>query len=146
MIAINADALSAKLRAESSRETDEFLIAGLSVEPANTRFARISAGFMKKGAPASGMAAGFINAYSYDPMTLFYFDRPCHVTGTISGDPGAQWPITYDADVKKAGLTWLVSIQQQSGGAIVLVANGSTPKMFVAAPADNLQDGRFQLR
>jgi hypothetical protein len=146
MIAINSDALGAKIRKELSRETDEFLISGLSVEPAATRFARISVGLMKKGSPAYGMAAGFINAYSYDSMTLFYFDRPCRVTGMISGDHGGPSPITYDADVKKAGLTWLVAIPQESGGAIVLVANESTPKMFVAAPADNLKDGRFQLK
>jgi hypothetical protein len=146
MIAINADTLSAKMREELSRETDDFLISGLSVEPADTRFARISVGLMKNGSPAYGMAAGFINAYSYDPMTLFYFDRPCRVTGMTSGDHGAPSPITYDAEVKKAGLTWLVAIQQESGGTIVLVANESTPKMFVAAPADNLKDGRFQLK
>jgi hypothetical protein len=145
-IAIDVYALSAEIRTELSRETDEFLISGLSVEPAETRFARISVSFLKKGSPVYGMAAGFINAYSYDPMTLFYFDRPCHVTGMISGDPGAPSPITYDVDVKKAGLTWLVAIQQEGGGAIVLVANESTPKMFVAAPADNLQDGRFRLK
>jgi hypothetical protein len=146
MIAINAEALSAKMQKELSRETDDFLISGLNVEPADTRFARISTILMKKGSPAYGMAAGFINAYSYDPMTLFYFDRPCRVTGMTSGDHGAPSPITYDAEVKKAGLTWLVAIQQESGGTIVLVANESTPKMFVAAPADNLKDGRFQLK
>jgi hypothetical protein len=146
MIAINADALSAKVQDELSRETDEFLISGLSVEPADTRFARISVALMKKGSPTYGMATGFINADSYDPMTLVYFDRPCRVTGVISGDNGGPSPITYDADVKKAGLTWLVAIQQESGGAIVLVANAAAPKMFVAAPADNLKDGRFQLK
>lgn len=146
VIAINAEALSVKMRTELSRETDEFLISGLSVEPADTRFARVSVGLMKKGAPAYGMAAGFINANSYDPMTLFYFDRPCRVTGMTSGDHEGPSPITYDADVKRAGLTWLVAIPQESGGAIVLVANESTPKMFVAAPAENLKDGRFQLR
>lgn len=145
-IAINAGALSAEMQKVVSRETDEFLISGLSVEPADTRFARISVGLMKKGSPVYGMAAGFINAYSYDPMTLFYFDRPCRVTGITSGDNGAPSLITYDADVKKAGLTWLVAIQQESGGEIVLVANDSTPKMFVAAPAANLRDGRFQLK
>jgi hypothetical protein len=145
-IAINADALSAKVQEELSRETDEFLISGLSVEPADTRFARISVALMKKGSPTYGMATGFINADSYDPMTLVYFDRPCRVTGTTFGDNGAPSPITYDADVKKAGLTWLVAIQQESGGEIVLVANASSPKMFVAAPADNLKEGRFQLR
>jgi len=146
MIAINADALSAKTRSDLSRETDEFLISGLSVEPADTRFARISARLMKKGSPAANMAAGFINADSYDPMMLFYFDRPCRVTGVISGENGGPSLITYDADVKKAGLTWLVAIPQESGGAIMLVANKASSKMFVAAPADNLKDGRFQLK
>jgi hypothetical protein len=68
------------------------------------------------------------------------------VTGMTSGDQGASSPTTYDVDVKRAGLTWLVAIPQESGGAIVLVANESTPKMIVAAPADNLKDGRFQLK
>jgi hypothetical protein len=146
MIAINADALSAKMQKELSRETDDFLISGLSVQPADTRFARISTILMKKGSPAYGTAAGFVNAYSYDPMTLFYFDRPCRVTGMTSDDHGAASPTTYDVDVKRAGLTWLVAIPQESGGALVLVANESTPKMIVAAPADNLKDGRFQLK
>jgi hypothetical protein len=92
------------------------------------------------------MVAGFADAYSYDPMILFYFDRPCRVTGMTYGDHGAPSPITYDVNVKRAGLTWLVAIPQESGGTIVLVANESTPKMFVAAPADNLKDGRFQLK
>jgi hypothetical protein len=146
MVAIDVYALSAEVRTELSRETDEFLISGLSVEPADTRFARVSAGLMKKGSLAYGMAAGFVNAYSYDPMTLFYFDRPCRVTGMTSGDYGAPSPITYDVDVKRPGLTWLVSIEQEGGGTIVLVANASTPKMFVAAPEDNLKDGRFRLK
>jgi hypothetical protein len=66
MIALNVNALSTRMRKVLSRETDDFLISGLGVQPSDTRFARNSVGFMKKGSPAYGMAAGFINAYSYD--------------------------------------------------------------------------------
>jgi len=145
MATIDTAALSARIRDGLSRETDDLLISGVSVQPADTRFARVSVGFLKQGSPAKGMFVGFVDAYSYDPMSLFYFDRPCHVTGMTAGDRGTPSPITYDADVKKAGFTWLVAIEQQSGGEIVVVANASTPKMVVAAPTDNLKDGRFQL-
>lgn len=146
VVAIDAGEFGAKMRGNMAHETDDFLISGLSVEPSDTRFARITAIFLRKGSPAYGMAVGFINAYSYEPMTLFYFDRACHVSGTIPGEPGMPSPVTYDVNVKKAGLTWIATIPQESGGAIELVANESTPKMVVAAPIGNLKDGRFQLK
>ena len=146
VLAINTDEFSDKMRREMSRETDDFLISGLSVEPSETLFARVSVTFLRKGSPAYGMVVGFINANSYAPMTLFYFDRPCRMSGTISDDSGAASQITYDVDVKRAGLTWLVAIPQQGGGAIQLVASESMPKMIVAAPVDNLENGRFQLK
>jgi hypothetical protein len=146
VVAINTEEFSAEMQREMSRETDDLLISGLSVEPSDTRFARISVVLMRKGSPVAGMAVGFIDADSHEPMTLFYFDRPCRVSGTLPGDPGMPSPVTYDVEVKKAGLTWLAAIPQESGGAIELVARESTSKMVVAAPVNNLKNGRFQLK
>ena len=144
-IVINAKALRVEALKESSVDTDDSLIGGLNIDPPDTRFARVSTTFMKRGAPANGMAVGIIDPVLMNPLTLFYFDRPCRISGVVT-ERGVASPITYDAHVEKSGLTWLVATRQVNGERIVRVADEPIRKMFVAAPAENLKDGQFQIR
>lgn len=144
-IEINASALKAALIEQTAAETKKSMDSGLRIEPADTRFARISTLLMNKGMAVGGIFAGFIDADSKNAMTLFYFDRPCRLTGFARGDANSL-SRTYDVVVAKPGLNWLIAQPREAGGLTVRIADESIHEMFVAAPSANRKIGLFQIR
>lgn len=107
--------------------------AGWKITPANTRMLRISTD-IGLAAHRYRLTTAFADAPSANLLILAYFDRPCHVTGTIQTGRAGRPPHTsaIDVKVKKAGLHWLAANENAYPPASAIAhASGSVIPVFV---------------
>jgi len=93
---------------------------GVQIAPADSKFARAST-LLKWRGPPSKLNVRFIDSDDSSTLTLFYFDRPCRLTGTVNS--GEKSTFVYDVNIEKAGLNWLI-----------FTPKGSTESVIHAAP------------
>jgi hypothetical protein len=93
---------------------------GLTVEPADTRFARVGTFIAYKSSPRRPSMVGFSGANTAGYVILVYFDRPCAMTGTVTAYPGDPYfsAYAYDVTIGEAGFHWL----SMGAGAVKSVA------------------------
>lgn len=96
--------LEASMTQLAQRASEQTVASGISVEPADTRFARVATFFYDSGSGRDVMGAGFLDAVTRETVTLSYFDRPCKVRGTVR--EGAL-QISVAMDVPAAGFHWV---------------------------------------
>jgi hypothetical protein len=122
-LSINLPELQAYMRQHSTTITAPPL-AGvtttLNVDPADTRFARVAHLVRYESAPRPPGATRFVDSGSKNNLYLVYFDRPCHLTGTVSwggAEPGAR---DFDVTIEEAGLNWLAATPKGPGDVSVV--------------------------
>lgn len=96
--------LEQKIRPIASPATPQSLEAGLVVQPEDTRLARVGTFFADKEQERYVFGAGFVDENTGDFLVLVYFDRPCTLSGTVTGQ---ELPTHYQVQVPAAGLHWL---------------------------------------
>jgi hypothetical protein len=92
------------------------LTSGLTIVPADTRFARLGTLIKYESAPRPPSMSGFVDSGSKKALLLVYFDKPCRLTGTILTPPreGETTHHEFDVTIDRAGLNWLVVDQNLS--------------------------------
>jgi hypothetical protein len=91
------------------------LTSTLTIDPIDTRFARVAHFVRYESAPRAPGPSRFVDSGSKDNLLLVYFDRPCHLTGTLTyggAEPGSR---EYDVVIEHAGLNWLAATKKGPG-------------------------------
>jgi hypothetical protein len=91
------------------------LTSTLQIDPIDTRFARVAHFVRYESAPRAPGPTRFVDSGSKDNLLLVYFDRPCHLTGTLTyggAEPGSR---EYDVVIEHAGLNWLAATKKGLG-------------------------------
>jgi hypothetical protein len=130
-VQINLPVVRAMLDQESATITVAAAKAGLKIEPAATRFARLATAVVLPQSERRPLGIGFVDSYSKRKFTLVFFDRPCRVTGTLVSNKGTE--TTVDVIIEKAGLGWL---EIPEDGTNTHVTNAGMPShlIFVVQP------------
>jgi hypothetical protein len=87
----------------------------LQIDPIDTRFARVAHFVRYESAPRAPGPTRFVDSGSKDNLLLVYFDRPCHLTGTLTyggAEPGSR---EYDVVIEHVGLNWLAATKKGPG-------------------------------
>lgn len=108
---------------------------GWKIDPVETRFTRISTTFDYISSPTTVKKVGFFDLAANDVLLLVYFDRPCHLTGTINLPPGRSdfTQYVFDVTIDKAGFSWLaIHKDQNPGSAIVRHTGTSVQPVYMA--------------
>jgi hypothetical protein len=117
----------------------------LTIVPSETRFARASTLLSWNPPPDGTLSVAFLaRDDTKKSLGLFYFDRPCRLSGVHTSGTGAT--IVYDMTVKKPGLTWVVSSREGQNKSVMRVAQSGTNPIMVVAPPNNVKDGTFEVR
>jgi hypothetical protein len=107
---------------------------GWKIDPMETRFSRVSTTFDHISQP-DVKRVGFFDLGANDALLLVYFDRPCHLTGTISLPPGRSdfSQYVFDVIIENAGFSWLAIHKSQTpGSAVVRHAGASVRPVYLA--------------
>ena len=100
---LNLDQLQVQVAATATSYVSADGVANLVVTPADTKFARVATTTHSENEPEVFGHTGWLSPASREPLVLVYFDQPCHLEATETGD--AQNP-HIDIDIPKAGLYW----------------------------------------
>ena len=117
-LSINLGELEAYMRQHAATITATpvaGVISTLKVEPGDTRFARVAHLVRYESARRVPGPTRFVDSGSKDNLLLVYFDRPCHLIGTLSWggvEPGAR---EFDVTIEEAGLNWLAATKKGPG-------------------------------
>jgi hypothetical protein len=146
-IEIDLGSFEEAIAGHSAPMTAAFAESGLRVDPVETRFARASTLLTYTGVLREDLLVEFADQDSKNPMTLVYFDRPCHLTGSKATINAAteKLILTYDVTIEKAGLNWLIRTPNGADGFIYRAAIESIQQMLVVAPAKNLKHATVQI-
>jgi hypothetical protein len=91
------------------------LTSTLQIDPIDTRFARVGHFLRYESAARAPGPTRLVDSGSKDNLVLAYFDRPCHLTGTLTyggAEPGSR---EYDVVIEHAGLNWLAATKKGPG-------------------------------
>ena len=96
--------------AQSTTMTSQGTAFGWKIVPADTRFSRVSTTIGFQGSTGNVSRVGFEDAVSKNVLLLVFFDRPCHLTGTIVTPPraGEVSKHVFDVTIDRPGFHWLV--------------------------------------
>jgi hypothetical protein len=108
--------------------------AGVTMTPAETRFARVS--LLLYGTAA--LRDRWTDSVSVDDatikMVLAYFDRPCRFTGVIRPSGEVKRTVTYDVNVDKAGVRWISLVPVGPNAYLAQTASTSTAVKILLTP------------
>jgi hypothetical protein len=108
--------------------------SGWNMVPADTRFTRVGTSVDFVGASHRPSRIGFADSNSKDTLLLVFFDRPCHLTGTIIIPPqkGEASKNVFEVTIKKAGFNWLsMSPTDANDSRVIRQAPASARPVFV---------------
>jgi hypothetical protein len=112
-LSINLSELQEYMRQHSATMTaTPGLTSTLTIDPIDTGFARVAHFVRYESAPRAPGPSRFVDSGSKDNLLLVYFDRPCHLTGTLTyggAEPGSR---EYDVVIEHAGLNWLAATKK----------------------------------
>jgi len=141
-VAINADqSLSIDLNRlqelgkQATRINSYAVQFGWKIDPIETRFSRVSTTFDYISSPSEVKKVGFLDLAANEVLLLVFFDRPCHLTGTINLPPGRSdfTQYLFDVTVDRAGFSWLAIHKDQApGSAVVRHAGASVRPVYMA--------------
>jgi hypothetical protein len=142
---INLNELRVVLNQQSTTITADAATAGWKIDPADTRFARVSTTITNEG--TRPLMIGFVDSVTKNGLLLVFFDRPCRLTGTVlfHARNGEITTFAIDVTVDKAGLNWLKMTDDSDNGHDILT-NTRVPSnpLFVVAPVENLKHRLIQ--
>ncbi|HEY6484073.1 MAG TPA: hypothetical protein VIY54_11175 [Steroidobacteraceae bacterium] len=118
---------------ESGRINKVAADSGWKIAPANTRMLRVGTD-IQQGAHRIQLFTAFTDSASANVLILAYFDRPCHVAGTIAAHFAGQPSHTYvvNVTVEHAGLNWLaVTEDANQANRVITHASRSVIPVFV---------------
>ena len=132
-LAFDLDQLSG-MRGLAEVLTPDTIAWGLVVAPASTRIARVYTYFDIHGEEEQQALVGFADSNSKHVMVLVYFDRACHLTGSVEVAPhiGGTTKYRYDVTINNAGFHWLAySPDRASDLTVVQQASESVKPILV---------------
>lgn len=117
----------------------------LKMEPKETKFARVSTLLSWRPPPDGMLSVAFVDRDdTKKSLGLFYFDRPCQLSGSHPSGNGTT--VVYDINVETPGLVWVVSSREGKNRSVLRVAQSGVNPIVIIAPPANLKDGSFQIR
>ena len=125
----NVDAFVNAFSVTAATITAKASKAGLMIDPIDARFSRASTLVDYRGAGRVALFIGFVDSRKGQPLTLMYFDRPCHVSGTLVDNSKKQ--VHYDVLVKNPGLVWLAQSKEVGSESFVELADPSVSPILV---------------
>lgn len=106
---------------------------GPSIDPPDTRLARVGTFFYDARTDEAVLGAGFYDAVTKDPMLLVFVDRPCRITGmSVSGIEQAA----FDVAIPSAGLHWLRIRLPEPQRAVLTYDDGRGAILFATKSRD----------
>jgi len=128
------------LPARMGRRAERFDSPSLTIEPADTRVARLGTfhEYPQYGRFRGG--GGFLHAPSGATMLLVYFSGPATLQGSIEEPTGTYH---YDVTVDRAGWAWLIARAREDGGFAVRAYTGPVDaiEFAVLLPPMMIRDG-----
>jgi hypothetical protein len=149
-IGIDFTGLAAAASRQASTMVPNSHNQGLTIDPPDTRFVRISTGIAYVAGPRAGeVAVGFLDTQSKAGLTLVYFDRPCRLLGTqeFPRADGGKRIMTFDVTIDKPGLSWLERTREGPDGRSTMSQAAESPHpMAVIGPSANIKFGSFHIQ
>ncbi len=108
---------------------------GFEVIPKETRLARLIPGLDFPAAHLYKFMVGLYDADTRNTLQLVYFDRPCHVTGTDTGNTALESAPQLDVQVDAPGWVW-VEVRKTGPSTYVEDRVPSPHPVLLITPAD----------
>ena len=130
-IEIDLRSFSAAIAPQAATMIAAEAASGVQIAPPDTKFARASALLKSKG-PRGRLTVRFINSDDSSTLTLFYFDRPCRLVGSVKDGESTY---VYDVTIEKAGLSWLIFTPKDSTEYVIRAAPAAIRPSLLIRPA-----------